>query len=553
MRKTALLLCLPAVMVLGSFGAGHAQQEEFTRADTLRGSITPERAWWEVIHYDLNVTVQPSDSSLLGYNRITYRVSRQPAEMQIDLQQPLQMDQVIQGGASLDYRRDGDAFFVQVPEQLARDSLYTLTVYYHGRPRVAPNAPWEGGFVWERDTTGTPWIATANQGLGASVWWPNKDHQSAEPDSMRISVTVPDSLINVSNGRLSDVRYHPNGTATWTWGVDSPINNYNVAVNAGDYFHFNGTYQGEKGPLDLDFWVLDYNLDKALGQFGEVGHMLQCFERWFGPYPFYEDGYKLVETPHLGMEHQSAVAYGNDYQMGYQGTDLSDTGWGLKFDFIIIHESGHEWWGNSVTTKDIADMWVHEGFTNYSENLYVECRWGAKAGADYVIGTRKRIQNERPIIGPYGVNREGSGDMYYKGGNLLHMIRRLIDDDGQWREILRGIQSDFRHQTVTSRQIESYINKRTEADLRPVFNQYLRFTDIPVLQYYLAGGRLHFRWAAGAEDFDMPVDVRLSGEGWTRIRPVNGQWRSVESELDDPGGFRVDRDFYILTERYSRE
>lgn len=546
--RTCILFILITVVVVPASAQDNSSQ--LTRSDTLRGSITPQRAWWEVIYYDLNVTVQPEDSAITGYNHITYRVTDNPQKLQVDLQHPLQIDQIKQNGQNLSYQKVGNsnAYFVNMPESLAQDSLYTLSVYYHGRPKVAKRPPWDGGFIWAKDSLDNHWVATANQGLGASVWWPNKDHQSAEPDSMSINITVPDPMVNVSNGRLRDTTRHDNGTTTWSWFVSNPINNYNVAVNAGNYVNFKDTLEGAKGTLDLSYWVLEQNLDKAQKQFQQVKPMIRCFEDWFGPYPFYEDSYKLVETPHLGMEHQSAVAYGNEYENGYLGKDLSGTGWGLKWDFIIIHESGHEWWGNNITTRDIADMWVHEGFTSYSESIYTECRFGEEAGAEYTRGLRQNIKNDRPIIGPYGVNQEGSGDMYYKGNNMLHMIRQIVDNDSTWKSILRGLQKDFYHQTVTSKQVESYINERTEYDLSPVFDQYLRHTDIPTLQYKLKGDTLKYRWKADVQDFDMPIRVTTANNRYSWIYPVTDKWKSTEISLDKTAEFSIDNNFYVKTD-----
>lgn len=532
----------------------HAQllqsQTEFTRADTLRGSITPQRAWWEVTFYDLNVTIQPEDSTINGYNRITYRVEDTPRRMQIDLQQPLEIDRIIQSGENLNYTRDGNAFFVEMPEGLSKGSLHTITVYYHGKPKVAQNPPWDGGFIWAHDSQGNPWIATANQGLGASVWWPNKDHQTAEPDSMEISLTVPKPLVNVSNGRLKSSSDHENMT-TYTWKVSNPINNYNIAVNAGNYVNFTDTLEGEDGTLDLSYWVLEQDLENAKEQFKQVKPMMRCFETWFGPYPFYEDSFKLVQTPHLGMEHQSAVAYGNGFQNGYRGSDLSGSGWGLEWDYIIVHEAAHEWWGNNITSKDVADMWVHEGFASYAENIYVECRFGKEAGAEYARGLRNRIQNRRPITGVYGLNNEGSGDMYFKGNNMLHTIRQIINDDSTWKSILRGLQQRFRHQTVDASQVERYIIEQSGKDLDDVFDQYLHFSNIPVLEYYFENNRVYYRWKADIQQLNMPLKVYLNQNGYSFIYPVSNRWKSSEINLEDLSDFRIHPDFYIATDSLS--
>lgn len=515
----------------------------YTRADTLRGSIGPARAWWDVTFYDLQVRVEPADSSVTGRNAIVYRVLEPGMRMQIDLQAPLEVDSVVQAGRRLTSRRDGNAVFVTLPEAAGVGDEDTVTVHYHGRPRMATNPPWEGGLILSRDSLGRRWIATANQGLGASVWWPNKDTQADEPEAQRIAITVPDSLVNVSNGRLVSVVNHDDGTTTWEWFVHNPINNYDVAINAGHYAHFGGIYHGEGGELTLDYWPLDYHLEAARKQFEQVPPVLACFERWFGPYPWYEDGFKLVETPHLGMEHQSAIAYGNRYMNGYLGRDLSGTGLGLEWDFIIVHEAAHEWWGNNITTADLADMWVHESFGNYAESLYTECMHGKRAGAEYVIGVRRGIANDRPIIPDYGVNAEGSGDMYPKGGNMLHTIRQLVDDDETWRAILRGLNEEFRHEIVTGEQVRTYIGDRAGLELDPVFRQYLETTDVPTLVYRVDGDGSSYRWTDVVPGFQMPVEARV-GEACIVLHPTT-RWQKLPASMEDPGELDVDRDYYV--------
>ena len=542
MRK----ILLTALVLAGSAAAATAQDTpRFTRADTLRGSITPQRAWWDVTFYDLHVRVNPADSSIAGRNGITYRVLRPAREMQIDLQEPLRVDSMVQDGRRLTYRRDGNAFFVTLPTQRTGETK-TVTVHYGGKPRAAQNAPWDGGFVWAKDTVGNRWVATAVQGLGASAWWPTKDHQTEEPDSQRIAVTVPDPMVNVSNGRLRSTKKNGDGTTTYEWFVKNPINNYDVAVNAGTYAHFSDTYQGERGRLTLDYWPLAVNLERARVQFQQVKPMLQCFESWFGPFPWYEDGFKLVETPHLGMEHQSAIAYGNKYQNGYLGRDRSGTGHGMKWDFIIIHEAGHEWWGNHVTARDVADMWVHESFTNYSEALYTECTQGREAGFAYARGGRRNVQNEAPIQGVFGVQSEGSGDMYDKGGLMLHTIRQIINDDEKWRRILRGLNSTYGRKTVTGQEVQDYISRQSGIDLGPVFRQYLTTTDIPVFEYRIRGSELSYRWANVLPGFDMPVKATISGGALSFIRPTT-EWKTARLSLPAGAAFQVDPNFYVDT------
>ena len=545
LHRAIALLVLP-------LGFARAQDSTgFTHADSLRGSNGPGRAWWDVTFYDLHVRVEPADSSIRGRNTIVYRVVAPSQEMQIDLRAPLEVDSIMQQGRLVAYRRDGDALFVTPPaaqEVGARDSI---SVYYHGKPRVAKRAPWDGGYVWTRDSLGSPWIATANEGIGASVWWPTKELRADEPDSQRIAITVPKPIVDVSNGRLRGTSDNADGTRTFEWFVTSPINNYDVAVNAGDYTHLGDSYHGEKGRLTLDFWPLSYHADTARKQFEQVKPMLKCFEHWFGPYPFYEDGYKLVETPHLGMEHQSAVAYGNEFKNGYRGRDLPGTGWGMKWDFIIVHESGHEWFGNSITAQDPADMWVQEGFTNYAEGLYTECQSGKAAGAAYIIGSRRNIRNDRPIVASFGVEQEGSGDMYYKTGSMLHMIRQIIDDDARWRDILRGLNSTFYHKTVTGAEVRAFINRRSGIDFNPVFAQYLMTTQIPTLEYVLADSIVRYRWTNVVPGFAMPVRVTVGGvRQWLRPTEI---WRTTRVSGARRGGeLDVDPDFYVTTRELTR-
>ena len=523
------------------------QKQEFTHADTLRGTITPERAWWDVTHYGLSVNFDFNKRSISGYNIISYKVVSAPAkEMQIDLQLGLDIDSVLYNNEKLSFRRAENAYFIVVPAAQDEQKINKVTVYYHGIPRPALRPPWDGGVIWSKDDNGNPWISVACQGLGASVWYPCKDHQSDEPDSASLSMTVPDTLTAIANGRLQSEIKNGDGTATYTWAVRSPINNYNITPYIGKYAHWHEDYMGEKGRLDCDFWVLDYNLEKAKLQFKQVIQMLHCFEHWFGPYPFYEDGYKLIEAPHLGMEHQSAVAYGNGFANGYKGTDLSGTGWGLKWDFIIVHESGHEWFGNNITTKDVADMWVHEGFTNYAETIFTGCEYGTDAGNAYVIGTRKKIQNDKPIEGPYGVNQEGSGDMYYKGGNLVHMIRQIINNDSSFRMLLRGMNETFYHQTVTGKQVEEYISKTSGIDFSKVFDQYVRTTQIPVLEYKISGNKLSYRWTDCVKGFNMPLKINFGGEKW--ISPTQ-KWKTLKIKKGEENEFSADRNFYIRTKQ----
>ena len=526
-----------------SFSGGvYAQNPVFTRQDTLRGSINPERAWWDLTYYHLKVKVDPKDSSFVGSNLIGYQVIESIQLMQIDLQPPMEITRISQNGIDQKFVKDGNAWIVDLEDLQKKGETRYLLVEYGGKPRVSKRLPWEGGVGWTRDRNGLPFIATANQGDGASLWWPCKDHPYDEPDSMLISITVPEPLMNVSNGRLRKWEHHPDGTNTSHWFVSNPINNYGVNINIGDYIHFGDIYAGEKGDLDCDYWVLSYNEEKAREHFKQAHLMLEAFEYWFGPYPFYEDSYKLVEVPYPGMEHQSSVTYGNGFRNGFGGRDVSSTGYGMKFDFILVHESGHEWFANNITNWDVADMWIHESFIAYSENLFVDYFWGKKASAAYCRGTRLNISNDRPIVGIYDVNYSGSGDMYSKGANMLHTLRQILDNDEHWRQILRGLNREFYHQTVKSEQIERYISEQSGLDLQPFFDQYLRDTQIPTFEYALIEGKLKYRWANCVNEFNMKLKVYINEQQhW--LEPIQ-EWQDLS--LEKPiHSVKIDQNFYV--------
>ena len=537
-----LIIFLFIVFTIDGFSQGLMEDKLLpTRQDTLRGSITPEREWWDLTYYHLDIKVKPDKKFISGSNTVGYKVLKSNKMMQIDLQEPMKITSVEADGKSLKFDREGNAYFIELKQKQKKNDINYIKINYEGFPKEAIRAPWDGGLSWTKDENGNHFIATSCQGLGASVWWPNKDHMYDEVDSMLISVNVPKNLTNVSNGRLRKVTEHKNNTKTFDWFVTNPINNYGVNINIGDYVSFSEVYNGEKGDLDIDNYVLSYNLEKAKDQFKQVPMMIEAFEHWFGPYPFYEDSFKMVEVPYLGMEHQSSITYGNKYQNGYLGRDLSGSGWGLKFDYIIIHEGGHEWFANNITYKDIADMWVHEGFTCYSENLYVDYFFGKEASADYVIGTRRGISNRKPIIGQYDINREGSGDMYSKGANLLHTIRQLAEDDEVWRKTLRGLNKEFYHSTVTTGEIEEYISKSIGMDLSKVFDQYLRDHRVPVFEYEITNGVLMYRWDNVIDGFDMPLEVIIDGEN-TQLYPTLEFKQIPIKNLY----INVDEDYYIF-------
>lgn len=533
MKKATLLL---------SFVSLSLTAQNFTKQDTLKGSDTEFRNFWDVKKYDINLEANFENRSIAGTNKISFEITKDVVNptFQIDLQKPMKAAKLV---ASFDkkakYQQEDDFIFIKTNRKFKKGEKLNFVVTFEGNPVVAKKAPWDGGWVFEKDKNGNPWMTAADEGIGASIWLPCKDIWSDEPDNgISFKITTPKDLVGVGNGRLVETKTLGN-KKSYLWEVKNPINAYSIIPSIGKYVNFKETYDGEKGKLDLDYWVLDYNLDKAKKQFAQVKPMMKSFEYWFGAYPFYEDSYKLVESPHLGMEHQSNVAYGNKFGNGYLGRDLSGSGVGLKWDFIIIHETGHEWFANNITAKDQADMWVHEAFTSYSETLYTESLFGKEDADKYVTGTRKNIHNDIPIIGTYGVRNEGSGDMYYKGANMLHTIRQVINNDEKFRQILRGLNKDYYHQTVTGKQVEDYFSQKSGMDLSTIFDQYLRTTYIPTLEYKQENNKLNYRWTHTVKDFKMPLRL-ASGE---IITPTDN-WQTTDLKSNNPVEFN--NNYYIL-------
>jgi aminopeptidase N len=517
-----------------------AQEPSFTRADSLRGYLNPLRMAYDVHYYDLNIEVVPEDQFIRGSNKIYFSILIPTEKIQLDLFQNMQIDSVIFNGKNLKFEREGNAFFVEFPEVLAAQHM--VEIFYHGNPIVAERPPWDGGFVWEKNTDGSDWIGVAVQGIGASLWWPNKDHLSDEPDSMRIVCKVPEDLICVSNGQFRGITTNE-GKASFEWFVSYPINNYNVTLNIARYGHFNDYYITNNGDtLELDYYVLKQNLPEARTHFKQVHGMLKCFEDLFGPYPFINDGYKLVETPYWGMEHQSAIAYGNNYRNNEFG-----------FDFIIVHESGHEYWGNSISVHDHGQMWVHEAFTTYIEALYVEEMSGYDSALLYLQKQKKLIRNKMAIQQPTGVNFNhwDDADMYYKGTWMLHTIRNIIDDDDLWFNILYELHQTFKLSIVTAEDIISFIDNKVTEDLRPIFDQYLNYKSPPILEYQLItkrkGIRLRYKWTAETHEFKMPLKLRIKEESaW--IRPGR-KWKATHIPTIKPEDLILPTNyFYFIPE-----
>ncbi|WP_445455043.1 M1 family metallopeptidase [Flavobacterium sp. HNIBRBA15423] len=518
--------------------------QNFTRRDSLQGGLRFERNCFDVQRYDLNIKINPEERSIVGYNDISFKVVAPTKKIQLDLFDNMKVDSIVWSNQKLKYKRDFDAVFISFPKELAKNANEKVRFYYSGNPKIAKNAPWDGGFVFKKDSNGKDFIAVAVQGTGASLWYPVKDSQTDEPDNgASVKVAVPNGLMNVSNGRFIKREAINNDYTRWDWEVKNPINNYTITVNIADYIHIHD----EMGNLDLDYYVLRENKDKAIAHFdADVKPMMECFQAKFGQYPFWEDGYKLVETPYLGMEHQSAVAYGNKYRKGYLGMDLSGTGEGMNFDFIIIHETGHEWFGNSVTSKDIADMWIHEGFTTYSETVFIECEKGYEAAMKYINGQAKNVQNDKPIIGQFGVNNEGSGDMYYKGALLLNTLRHVVNNDNKWWDILLKYSNTFKKKIIDTQTVIDFFNKETGRNLTPIFNQYLKYTTIPKLEIKGYKKRFQYRWVTEEPNFKMPVDIMI-GDKKVRLNPTN-EWQKAGELITNYNDIKVlTNHFFIKT------
>ena len=539
--KKALLF---AILISGVSQAQMFEDPKPTKVDTLKGSNTEFRNFWDVKKYDIVLEPNFEAKSIKGSNKISLTIDKDVLNpvFQIDLQSPMKADKITASFPIADKKVDGDFIFISTKKKFKKGEKYTIDIDYSGNPVIAKHAPWDGGWMFTKDKNGNPWMTAADEGIGASIWLPVKDIWSDEPDNgITFKIITPKDLVGVGNGKLIKEE-NLGDKKSWLWEVKSPINDYSIIPSIGKYVNFKDTFNGEKGKLDLDYWVLDYNLDKAKKQFEQVKPMMKAFEHWFGPYPFYEDSYKLVESPHLGMEHQSNVAYGNKYQNGYLGRDLSGTGIGLKWDYIIIHETGHEWFANNITAKDQADMWIHESFTTYSETLFVDYVFGKADGNKYLQGLRGNIQNDKPIIGTYGIRNEGSGDMYPKGANMIHTIRQVINNDEKFRQILRGLNKDFYHQTVTASQIQNYFSEKSGIDLKSIFDQYLTTIKIPTLEYKQNGNQLTYKWTNVVPNLKLPIRLADGQE----LKPTE-QNQTTTLKSDKPVEFN--KNYYIYTKQ----
>ncbi len=545
--KNISLLCFLCAMTLALQAQPNFYQDyTFTRADTLRGMLRPERTCYDVTFYKLHIKVEPDKKYVSGYVDIEYHILENFTVLQIDLYKNMNISRIEHLQKNVSFKREFDAVFVTLPRQKAGDKG-AIRVHYEGTPTEAQNPPWDGGFVWATDNAGKPWVGVACEGEGASLWWPNKDHLSDEPDSVSISVAVPNGLMCVANGRLRSTVQEGNFTR-YEWFVSYPINNYNVTVNIARYAHFSDTYTASDGEqLSLDYYVLPVNERKAKTHFKQVPGMLACYERYFDKYPFWRDGYKLVETPYLGMEHQSAIAYGNRYMRGYLGGMIPA---GQDWDYIIIHETGHEYFGNSISCNDLAEMWIHESFTTYMESLYIECIYGYAKAEKYLVSQLGYITNQEPILGPPNVNWDNwkGSDHYHKGAWILHTLRHTLDDDQKWFDLLKGFYNKYKYSTVNTADFINYVNTFTGKDYAAFFEQYLQYSNLPVFAYEITpdseGIQLKFRWETDVKNFNMPLKIGRA-DNYRTIYPTNS-WKTIQLKGMSKTGFKVPTERYLI-------
>jgi len=526
-----------------SISAQH--KEKFSKYEYLHGKLTPLRTCFDVKLYDIYIKVEPKLKFISGKNKITFLTTTDFQKLQLDFFLQMKIDSIVFENKSIAYKRDSNAVFVDFGKKLAKNKIENLTVYFRGNPRIAKNAPWDGGFVWSKDSSGNDWVGLACEGLGASCWLPCKDHLSDEADSMNMHLIVPENLVGVSNGRLISEQSFGNGFKEFDWQVTNPINNYDITINVANYAHIHDIYESKVNEmqknLSLDFYVLKDNVETARNFLpNEVKRMLDCFELRFGAYPFWNDGYKLVETPYWGMEHQSCISYGNGYK---------DNRWG--FDFIIVHESGHEWFGNSLTCSDPAEMWIHESFTTYSETLFLECRFGYQTSLKYLLEQKRNIQNKVPMIGPYDVYYHGrkDNDIYYKGAWVLQSLRSSIDNDSIWFIMLKNLNITFNKKNITTSDICKSFSEKTKLNTDKFFEQYLMHAEIPELEYKIVDRgdnlELHYRWGNTIGGFEMPIKVTLAKDLYDFISPTKS-WQIIDLNFHNPDDFKIQTDRFLI-------
>jgi aminopeptidase N len=535
---TATTNAAPAAASKPTIKPSDAEVPTPTRAEMLRGAYGPYRANNDLLYYHLDIRVDPEKQFISGKNTIRFKMLTDGTRIQLDLLETLKIDKILLGTTLLKYERDTGAVFVDFPRTLRAGQIYSIDFYYSGHPEETGRF---GGMTFKKDPAGRVWINTACENTGASMWWPNKDQWRDEVENMDLSVAIPNGLVDVSNGKFVDKTDLGDGYTRWDWRIHYPINNYDVSLNIGSYVHF----ADKVGGLPLDFYVLPEDLEKAKVQFAQAKEMMEAYQHYFGPYPFVKDGYKLIEAPYTGMEHQSAVTYGNHFKNGYYERDWTGVGISPRFDFIIIHESGHEWFGNSITAADPADMWIHEGWTTYLESLYVEYRWGKDDAIKYLGGMKPKVHNQRPILAERGINAEPTEDQYFKGALMINTLRSVVNDDAKWWPLLHNFYQHFKYQNILTEDVVAYFNQHTGMNLTPIFNQYLRHAQIPRLELLFgeAPGTVMYKWRADEDNFAMPVRVGTPGH-WQIIHPTT-EWQSMRTPLAKDQ-FQVATDLYYV-------
>jgi aminopeptidase N len=531
-------VCL-SLFVFAALAAAQAPSPQApSRANILRGEYSQWRANNDLLSYDLDIRVDPEKKFISGKNTIRFKMLKDDTRIQLDLFANLNVDKILHGGTEMKYARELGTVFVDFPSPLKKGSVQAIEFYYSGFPQETGRF---GGISFRKDPAGRHWITTACQGIGASIWWPNKDQQRDEVESMQLHVAVPGTLTDVSNGRFVGKTDLGDGYTRYDWAISYPINNYNVSLNIGTYEHFSDRLDD----LTLDFYCLPENLEKAKRQFAQARPMLEAFQKYFGGYPFKRDGYKLIEVPYSGMEHQSAVTYGNRFANGYLERDWTGVGVSLKFDFIIIHESAHEWFGNSITGSDISDMWIHEGWATYAECVYVEAMFGREDALKYTNGYKSKVRNKQPIITARGVNQTPPQDQYFKGALFLNTLRSVIDNDARWWKLLRDYCERFKYRNIMTEDVVKFFNQQAGRNLTPIFDQYLRHAALPVLElrFQESDGSVSYRWKADLKEFAMPVKVGRRTE-WQTIRPTT-EWKTMKTGVKKEE-FEVATDLYYI-------
>lgn len=511
----------------------------FSEKDSLRGALSELRSNYDVKHYDLHIDFDLKNKSIEGMVTVKFEAVNDLNIIQMDLHKDLKISSIECDGQQLALERKFNSIFIDFKREIKANEEVSFSIKYAGTPMKAKKPPWEGGFVWDKED-GKPWVGVACEKLGAHVWWPVKDHLSDEPDSMDLHYTIPKGLFCVANGTLISQETKDEKT-TFHWKVSNPINSYNVTFYIGDFVKVEQPYNGLDGMHILEYYVLPKDKQRAERHFYQTADILRFFEETFGVYPWWNDGFKLVSSPYEGMEHQSAIAYGN----GFEKNKLLS-----NYDYIILHEAAHEWWGNSITVSDFADIWIQEGFATYSEALYIEHADGKAAYDRYLWFYAIFIRNKAPMVGPKEVNywEYKDGDPYMKGALTLHSLRNTLDDDSLFFSILRGFYQENAKQIVSSDEFVEYAQKISGQDLTWFFDQYLHRREAPKFLYYIETKNgikeLNYKWTDVVEGFKMPVRVSINGE-FVELEPTTN--KQIHKFPDQNSDFFVDNNFCYLT------